>query len=131
MLRQAYQHLVQQQKAPVEAVGKIWHLDQCEKVLQPGEVACLQASVKLNWKPTGPFTVLEADCQREDTGMEMIQEVILTKALQQSHRKIPVSVHKITASPGKMPAQMSLGVNLAIPVSHLIWWGGSEGWNPC
>ena len=72
MLRQAYQRLVQEQKAPAKGVEKIWRLDRCEKVLQPGKVACLLASDKLNWKQPGPFIVLEADGQREDMGVEII-----------------------------------------------------------
>ncbi|CAI9613085.1 unnamed protein product, partial [Staurois parvus] len=118
LLRQAYQRLVQEQKAPAEGVGKIWRLDRREKVLQPGEVACLQASVKLNWKQPGPFIVVEADGQRKGSGVEIIPEVVSTKALQRSHGKIPVSVCNITALPVKMPARMLLGqVNPATPVS--------------
>lgn len=104
MLRQAYQRLVQKQKAPAEGVGKIWRLDRSEKVLQSGEVACLWASVKLNWKQPGPFIVLEVDRQREDMGVEMIPKVVSTKALQRSHGRISVSVRNITALPVKMPA---------------------------
>lgn len=64
MLTQVYQDLVQEQKAPPERVGKIWRLDKSEKLVQPGEVVCLKASIKLSWRQPGPFIVLETDRQK-------------------------------------------------------------------
>lgn len=118
VLRQAYQRLVQEQKAPAEGVGKIWHLDQQGKVLQPGEMACLQAIIKLHWKQPGPFIILEVDDKEVDTGLEIIPEVVSSKVLQRSHGKILVSVYNETASPVKMSARMLLGqAKPATPVS--------------
>lgn len=114
MLKQAYQRLVLEQKAPAKGVGKIWHFQKIEKVLQPGEVTFLKASVKLTWKQPGPFIVLETAQQEEDREIEIIPEVVPLKALQRNHGKVSVSVHNITTLPVKVPASMLLGqVNTA------------------
>lgn len=106
-------------------MGKICCLDWHEKVLQPSEVTCLQATIKLNWKQPGPFIVLEADRQGADAGVEIISEVVSTKALQRSHKRILVSFRNIMASPVKMPARMLLGqVSSATPVSPSNLVGG-------
>ena len=118
MLRQAYQRLGLEQKAPAEGVGKIWKLDKTEKVLQPGEVTCLRASVKLTWKQPGPFMVLESGPSEAQKGIEVIPEVIPLKALQKSHGKVLVSVRNTATTPVKVPARVLLGqVNPATPVA--------------
>lgn len=58
MLQQAYQRMGGGQKVPEERMGKLLQLDRGESILQPGEVTCLQASVKFNWVQPGPFVVL-------------------------------------------------------------------------
>lgn len=52
-----------EKKAPVEGVGSLWKLEAKKRVLQPGEVASLNATVKLTWDQPGHFVVLETDEQ--------------------------------------------------------------------
>ena len=128
MLAQVYQNLVHEQKAPAEGVGKIWRLDKSEKILQPGEVVCLKASIKLTWRQPGPFIVLETDREKEDKELEIIPELLSTKALKRSGGKVSVSVRNTTTSPVKVPARVLLGqVNQATPVLPYDIVGGQEG----
>lgn len=77
-LRQDFQHVVQEQRAPAEGMVRFWQLDTRERVLQPGERTC---TVKLSWDQPAPFVVLEADPQGEATGIEFIPEFVPTKML--------------------------------------------------
>ncbi|XP_073455926.1 LOW QUALITY PROTEIN: uncharacterized protein [Aquarana catesbeiana] len=118
MLTQVYEDIVHEQKAPPEGVGKVWRLDRGEELLQPGEVVCMRASVKLSWRRPGPFIVLETDTQEEDVGLEILPKVLSTKALKRSRGRVSVSVRNTTALPVKIPARMLLGqANQATPVS--------------
>lgn len=55
-----------------------------ERVLQPGEVACMKAMVKLSWDQPGPFVVLEADFQMKETGVELVPEIVATETKEES-----------------------------------------------
>ena len=117
--------LRQEEEAPEEGVGKIWLLDREKRLVQPGEVVCLRASVKLSWKKTGPFIVLENTSQEEKKGLELIPEVLPTRALKRTHGKVPVSVRNTAAVPVRVPARLLLGqVSPATPVAAC---GSTEG----
>lgn len=60
-LLQACRRVVREKSAPIEGVGCLWKLEARERVLQPGEVARVKATVKLTWDQPGPFVVLETD----------------------------------------------------------------------
>ncbi|XP_077327937.1 NACHT, LRR and PYD domains-containing protein 10-like [Lithobates pipiens] len=53
MLAQVYRDLKHEEKALEEGVGKVWLLNKKERLVHPGEVVCLRASVKLRWKRPG------------------------------------------------------------------------------
>ncbi|XP_068118921.1 uncharacterized protein [Hyperolius riggenbachi] len=127
LLRPIYQGLIQEQEAPAEGVGKLWLLGKEERVLQPGEVACLRAEVRLSWKQPGPYIMLEADRKKgEETGLQLVPEVVPTKDLQRTKGRVPVSLRNTTDSPVKLNSQMLLGqVNSATPVSPSVLVGGA------
>lgn len=60
-LHQAFKRVIQEQSTLVEGVGRLWALGAKEKVLQPGEIICVKATVKLTWHQPGPLVVLEMD----------------------------------------------------------------------
>lgn len=118
MLAQTYRDLRQEEEAPEEGVGKIWLLNRKKKLVQPGEVICLRASVKLSWKKPGPFIVLENTSQEEKKGLELISEVLPTRVLRRTHGKVLVSVRNVAAVPVRVPARLLLGqVSPATPVA--------------
>lgn len=106
MLKTAYQRLVLEQKTPGEGIGKVWRLGREGVVLQPGEVACLRATVKLTWEQPGPFVMLESDPREDHSGLEVIPEVISIKALKKARGRVPVSVRNPTERPIEIPARM-------------------------
>ncbi|XP_040195295.1 uncharacterized protein LOC120928256 [Rana temporaria] len=117
ILTQVYQNLLHEQRAPAEGVGRVWRLDRREKVIQPGEVVCLRASVKLTWEQPGPFIVLETDRKQGNNELEIVPELLPTKLLKRKRGKVSVSVRNTTTSPVKMPARVLLGeVQPATPV---------------
>lgn len=73
----------------------------------------------------GLIVALETNSRVENTGMEVIQEVVSTRDLKQSYGKISVSVSNIADLPVKLWAQMLLRqVNPATPVSPSNLVGG-------
>lgn len=118
--------LQKEQRAP-EAVGRIWKLDRRDRVLQPGEIACLKASVKLSWDRPGPYVMLESSQQDVPPCLEVIPEVIPLKELQRSHGRVPVSIRNVTDSPVKLRARMKLGqVSPVMPISTHDLVGGGD-----
>uniref|UniRef100_A0A8C5LMT5 ribonuclease H n=1 Tax=Leptobrachium leishanense TaxID=445787 RepID=A0A8C5LMT5_9ANUR len=118
MLRSIYQRMVEEQKAPAE-VGRLWRLGGTEKVLQAGEVASFRASVKLNGSQPGPYVVLETDFNHgSEAGVEVIPEIISTKALKRTRGRVSVSVCNVSDSPVVLKARMPIGqVESATPLS--------------
>lgn len=105
-LHQAYQQILQEQKALRDGVGKLCRLGAQERMLQHGEITCLWVSFELTRGQPGLFVVLKADSQGEDTGVKLILEVILTKALQRSHGKVCASVQNNTSLPVRLKGQV-------------------------
>lgn len=104
-------------------MGKLWKLDKTERVLQPGEVMCWRASVKLNWDQPSSYIILEGDPQSDDSGLELFTEVVSMKALWRTHGKVPVSVCNISDSPIKLRARMMIGqMNPATPLPMMPEW---------
>uniref|UniRef100_A0A8C5QDK8 Uncharacterized protein n=1 Tax=Leptobrachium leishanense TaxID=445787 RepID=A0A8C5QDK8_9ANUR len=118
MLRPVYQRMVEEQKAPAE-VGRLWRLEGTEKVLQSGEVASFRASVKLNGSQPGPYVVLETDFNHgSEAGVEVILEIISTKALKRTRGRVSVSVCNVSDPPVVLKARMPIGqVASATPLS--------------
>ena len=118
MLRPIYQRIIQEQRAPAE-VGRLWRLERAEKVLQPGEMTSFRASVKLNWSQPGPYVVLETDPRNmKRSGVELVPEIISTRALQRARGRVSVSVCNVSDSPVTLKARMPIGqVATATPLS--------------
>ncbi|XP_040195270.1 LOW QUALITY PROTEIN: uncharacterized protein LOC120928229 [Rana temporaria] len=118
MLRPIYQRIIQEQRAPAE-VGRLWRLERAEKVLQPGEMTSFRASVKLNWSQPGPYVVLETDPRNMmRSGVELVPEIISTRALQRARGRVSVSVCNVSDSPVTLKARMPIGqVATATPLS--------------
>lgn len=76
--------MLQEKKAPIEGVGRLWQLDTQEKVLPPEEINCMKATVRLSWDQPGPYVVVEADPLEEDSGIELVLEILPTRALLRS-----------------------------------------------
>lgn len=91
------QHVMQEQKTPIDGVKRLWQLGTQERTLQPGKRVCLKATIKLSWDQSGLFVVLEADPLKEETGIELIPEVVPTRMLLQNGERTPVSVRNITS----------------------------------
>lgn len=66
-------------------------------MLQPGERACLKATVKLSWNPPGPYVVVEADPTEKEVGLELVPEIIPFRALFWSVGRVSVSVWNVTS----------------------------------
>lgn len=60
------------------------------------------------WDQPRPIHVPEADSWGEITRVKLISRVVSTKALQENHWKIPVSIRNITDLPVKLKQQMLL-----------------------
>lgn len=80
-LHQAFKRIPQEQSAPAEGVERLWRLGAKERMLQPGEIACIKGTVKLIWSQLGTFVVLETDVQEGTAGVELVPEIVPTKAL--------------------------------------------------
>uniref|UniRef100_A0A8C5WE77 ribonuclease H n=1 Tax=Leptobrachium leishanense TaxID=445787 RepID=A0A8C5WE77_9ANUR len=127
MLRPVYQRMVEEQKAPAE-VGHLWRLEGTEKVLQSGEVASFRASVKLNGSQPGPYVVLETDFNHgSEAGVEVIPEIISTRALKRTRGRVSVSVCNVSDSPVVLKARMPIvQVASATPLSPTGLGGGVD-----
>lgn len=70
-----------------------------ERVLRPGEIACLKATVKLTWEHPEPFFVLETNAQAEAAEIAMVPKLVYTKALFRRGKKVSISLRNFTNHP--------------------------------
>lgn len=114
MLRPVYLRMMQERKGPAE-VGRVWKVGGTEKILQPGETACVRAFVRLTWTQPGPYILLET-CSEEsrNSGVEILPELILTKALHRSQGRITVSMCNVSDAPVTVRGRMSLGQAVSV-----------------
>lgn len=63
-------------------------MDYVRIVLQPGEMACLHASVRLDWEQSELYLVLECDPRRQNIRLEASSEVVSMMVLCQDRRWI-------------------------------------------
>lgn len=109
MLRPVYNKIAEERLAPSE-VGRVWRLGGPRKVLQVGEVARLQVSVRTKGLPSGPYVLLETDpTQGGEAGLEIVPEVIPTKVLQQTRGRVSVDVCNVSTSPVILRARAPIG----------------------
>lgn len=78
----------------------------------------MKATVKLSWYQPGPFVVLEADPLTEETGIELVPEVVHTRMYLPIGGRILVSVRDTTSQLVCLKSRMVLGkVNVVTPVT--------------
>lgn len=74
--------------------------------------------MKINGAHLGPYVLLETDLKEDkEAGLEVISEVVSTKALRRTGGKIPVNMCNTSSFPVILKVRMSIGqVVLATPL---------------